>query len=1010
MFRLTTISLVLFITTAFNLVASFLSWQRRKTQVGFHFALGMFGVTFWTLAAGLDYAAVPIPLKVLFAKLEYTGYNFAFVFFAFFALSYAGYEHWLKDIRLKVFFVIMLVSNILLAWTNDWTGWLWISFTRDAIGENTVIFEHGPGYLWAAVTGYLMILAIIVPLWQASRNGSEVSRRQARLIFFAAFVPVVGNLAYLFEAPQLKGVDWSSISFSISGILFLLALYGTRLLDIVPIARDQLVSSLRDSMVVLDIQNRIIDINQAAASMFGSTIADLIGKNLADVAPLSSSYLEQPPDQEIRTELEIGTEPKRYFDVLYSPLRDDRQNIIGRLIVFHDITDRKKNELRLLQLTQAVEQSPASVLITDQHGNITYVNPQFTGLTGYSQSEVLGKNPNIVQSGLTPDEIYREMWHTIQSGRTWHGEFLNRKKNGDLYWENAVIAPVMDQEGHIFNFIAVKDDITERKRIEDALRSNEERFRHLVMSAPDAVFGVDVDGKIVFANREASKLLRYEAEELLGRDVDLLVPLSLREKHVSHRADYFASPRTRMMGSGLELTARCKDGTEVPVEITLSHSTIETGPLVIAFMRDSTERRLLEAERESMITELKKRNAESESLRETTVIVTSTLDVSDVVQKILGQLKRVIAYDSASVWLYKGTTAHMMGGDGIPDILEDDKHYTLSEADPDFPLWSQNLPYVLYDDIQIDYAAFREPPINYIRGWMAIPLKVRERLIGFISLDSKRTGYFTHADAQLALIYANQVSIAFENARLFSNLQDELYERQELINELDAKNSELERFSYAVSHDLKSPLVTAKWFMDYLKDDIAAGNESRVQTDIQRMSAAMDIMQKRIDGILDIARSGWLSNMDEVIDFNELIAEALELVHGRISKRGITVTVEEKLPKVLGNRLRLLEVIQNLLDNAAKFMGDQTDPRIEVGQRGAEAGNPVFFIKDNGVGISPDQHERIFGIFNKLDPKTEGTGIGLSLVKKIIEIHSGRIWIESEAGLGATFYFTLPRG
>jgi signal transduction histidine kinase len=197
--------------------------------------------------------------------------------------------------------------------------------------------------------------------------------------------------------------------------------------------------------------------------------------------------------------------------------------------------------------------------------------------------------------------------------------------------------------------------------------------------------------------------------------------------------------------------------------------------------------------------------------------------------------------------------------------------------------------------------------------------------------------------------------------------------------------------------------------MDYLKDDIAAGNETRVQTDIQRMSAAMDLMQKRIDGILDLARSGWLSNMDEVVDFNELIAEALELVHGRISKRGIIVAVEEKLPKVLGNRTRLLEVLQNLLDNAAKFMGDQISPRIEVGQRGAEAENPVFFIKDNGMGISPDQHERIFGIFNKLDPKAEGTGIGLALVKKIIEVHRGRIWIESEAGLGSTFYFTLPR-
>ena len=141
--------------------------------------------------------------------------------------------------------------------------------------------------------------------------------------------------------------------------------------------------------------------------------------------------------------------------------------------------------------------------------------------------------------------------------------------------------------------------------------------------------------------------------------------------------------------------------------------------------------------------------------------------------------------------------------------------------------------------------------------------------------------------------------------------------------------------------------------------------------------------------------------------FAELAREALELVHGRLEARGVTVALDPNLPSVSGDRQRLVEVLQNLIDNAAKFMGDQPNPCIEIGQQGEEAGKPIFFVRDNGIGIFPEYHGRIFGLFDKLDTKTEGTGIGLALVKRIVEFHGGRIWVESEAGKGATFYFTL---
>jgi signal transduction histidine kinase len=167
-------------------------------------------------------------------------------------------------------------------------------------------------------------------------------------------------------------------------------------------------------------------------------------------------------------------------------------------------------------------------------------------------------------------------------------------------------------------------------------------------------------------------------------------------------------------------------------------------------------------------------------------------------------------------------------------------------------------------------------------------------------------------------------------------------------------------------------------------------------------------MQRLLNELLELSRIGRLMNESQPVPFGELAHEVLELVQGHIMERGVTVHIQNDLPTVFGDRHRLVEVLQNLIDNAAKFMGNQKEPHIEIGQHGEEEGKPKFYVRDNGLGIQPEHHERIFGLFNKLDIKTDGTGIGLSIVKRIIEVHGGRIWVESEVGKGSTFFFTLP--
>jgi PAS domain S-box-containing protein len=234
-------------------------------------------------------------------------------------------------------------------------------------------------------------------------------------------------------------------------------------------------------------------------------------------------------------------------------------------------------------------------------------------------------------------------------------------------------------------------------------------------------------------------------------------------------------------------------------------------------------------------------------------------------------------------------------------------------------------------------------------------------------------------------------------------------EREKLIDELEAKNEELERFTYTVSHDLKSPLVTINGFLGYLEQDATSGNIERLKKDIHRIHDAVNKMQQLLNELLELSRIGRMMNAPEAIAFDNLVKETINIVYGQLEAHSVTVQVQPELPLVYGDKPRLMEVLQNLLDNAAKYMGNQPSPQVEIGQYGDENDKSIFYVKDNGIGIAPEYYDRIFGLFNKLDAKSEGTGVGLALVKRIIEIHGGRVWVESETGLGSTFFFTLPK-
>ena len=290
-------------------------------------------------------------------------------------------------------------------------------------------------------------------------------------------------------------------------------------------------------------------------------------------------------------------------------------------------------------------------------------------------------------------------------------------------------------------------------------------------------------------------------------------------------------------------------------------------------------------------------------------------------------------------------------------------------------------------------------------GWSAsasLPIRQEGRPVGALSIYSDKTGGFDEDARGLLEEIVSDVSFALD-----SFTQKE--ERKRAREALEKKSSEMERFTNAVSHDLKSPLVTIKTFLGYLEKDLESQKPEKVAKDLMLIHGAANKMGDRLDSLLKLARTGHNGNAPVEVTLQEIAKEAIGVVAGQIAERGVQVEVTEKPIWLTGDRDRLVEIFQNLLDNAVKFLGDQPQPRVEIGW--VQDGNEnVFYVRDNGKGIDQGHQAKVFGLFEKLDVSAPGSGMGLALVRRIVELHGGKIWVQSVGiGQGTTFWFTLAK-
>ncbi|MDV2503852.1 MAG: PAS domain S-box protein [bacterium] len=260
-----------------------------------------------------------------------------------------------------------------------------------------------------------------------------------------------------------------------------------------------------------------------------------------------------------------------------------------------EITERMRAEAKVLQLSSAVEQSPSTVMITDTDGNIEYVNPKFVELTGYTSEEVIGKNPSILKSGHTPPEEYKRLWETITSGGEWRGEFHNKKKEGELFWEAASISPLRDAEGTITHFIAVKKDITEQKRAEELLKESVRQTKLILNSAGEGIYGLDLEGRTTFCNPAAARMIGWEIRELIGKPQHDILHHSKPDgaHYPKEECPIYAAFKDGSVHHVTDEVFWRKDGTSFPVEYVSTPIRDERGELTgaVVVFRDITERK-----------------------------------------------------------------------------------------------------------------------------------------------------------------------------------------------------------------------------------------------------------------------------------------------------------------------------------------------------------------------------------------------------------------------------------
>lgn len=724
----------------------------------------------------------------------------------------------------------------------------------------------------------------------------------------------------------------------------------------------ELLDLTHDAIFVRNLKSEIIYWNRAAEVLYGWTAEETRGRISHDLLQTVFPQSVRNVDAEI---LEKGS----WEGELTHTRRDGSKAIVssrqalrtdgdGKALSIlesnRDITQRKQEEDKFRNL---LETAPDAIVIVNQSGKVQLVNAQTEKLFGYSREELVGMPVEV----LVPQRFHRQ--HTGYRQTYAHSpkrramgaglELYGHRKDGSEFPVEISLSRLETASGTLIS--SSIRDITERKRAESM-------FRNLLESAPDAMVIVNHSGEIQLINAQTETLFGYSREELIGKSVEILVPNRFQASHRDLRQGYERSPRHRSIEAGLELYGRRKDGSEFPVEISLSPLETPDGILISSAIRDVTLRREL-----------------AEKIRQQEIRFRLLIDaVKDYAIISLDPVGTVTTWNSGAQRLKGYAADEIIGQHGSrlypPDALADGKlDEELREAEASGHVEDQGWR-VRKDGsrfwAEVVTTALRDPS---------------GKLVGYVKIDKDITSR-READEQI------------------QKLNTQLNQR---VFELGAANKELESFSYSVSHDLRAPLRHVDGFARILKEEFSDAIPADGLKYLDRILDAATHMGHLVDDLLNLARIGRQELKREKTDMSKLVKQSIAGIPPETGEREIEWRIEP-LPELYCDPGLIQLALTNLLSNAAKFTRNLPVAIIEVGS-GSINDLPTIFVRDNGVGFDPRYADKLFGVFQRLHRQEdfEGTGVGLATVQRIVRRHGGEIWAQSKPGCGAEFSFTL---
>jgi PAS domain S-box-containing protein len=747
-----------------------------------------------------------------------------------------------------------------------------------------------------------------------------------------------------------------------------------------------IVNFLPDPTFVIDKEGTVISWNRAIEDLTGIKAQDILGKGNYEYAiPFYGSRrpilvdLVLYPDANIEAEYEslqkdglnlscevfkpsLGQKGS-YIWAKAAPLYDSSGNIVGSMESLRDMTERKQMEEDLRRNREKYhnifENSIMGIYESLPGGRYLSVNPAFAQLFGYDSPEELIASVTDIGHQLyaNPEDRDRAVKTLLAQGFLERFELEVNRKDGTKFWVSMNTKIVRDENGTHFD--GTVEDITDRKQAEEELRESHQILDGIINTIPVRVFWKDRDLVYLGCNAIFAHDAGFaDSKDIVGKDD---YQMGWRDQAELYRADdrqVIESGRPKLL---IEEPQTTPDGNTIVLltsKIPLRRSGGEIIGVLGTYMDITERKRGEEALRES--------EERFRAQYQSSPVPTFTwqkhgsdfvlVDFNDAAKALTdGKVSRFVGQRASDLYADRQEILH--------DLLR------------------------CHDEREVVRRETRSQ--NFVPGALVVAT-------------------FAPVPPDLVLVHLEDIT---ERKRMESELlrsRDEMELRvKERTEELARKNAEMERFIYTVSHDLRTPLISMSGFLSFLKADAEKGDIKRLDADLRIVSDAVTKMDRLLLDTLELSRIGHIVNSPENVPFREIVSEALAQSSAKLNSKNVKVTVEEDLPIVQVDRMRFVEVLVNLVENSVKYIGDQPQPEIEIGKR-QDGENTVFFVRDNGIGIDPSQHDKVFELFYKVDKKSEGSGAGLAIVKKIIEVHRGRIWIESEAGKGCTVCFTIP--